>query len=246
MAQSFIKAQKALAHAIRYPDDETTFDRRRLAVYQELFFNNVEGFCSSSFPVLKSVLEKSKWNELVRSFFQQHKCETPHFIEISQEYLSYLADNQKLLPWKWCVELAHYEWVELACSVAEFPESEEFMEWTPELERGLVASVPDTSWPLAYNYPVHSISLDNCHEIEEEATFLMVYRDISDDVRFINTDAATVHLLNYVQSIEKANMEVLTQFLCSAPFEFEHEVAKQFLRQCLPELLKRRILIINN
>ena len=55
---SFQQAQFKLANIIRTGEGRISmgWNNVRLKIYQELFFNNVEGFCSTAFPVFKSLL----------------------------------------------------------------------------------------------------------------------------------------------------------------------------------------------
>jgi len=242
---SYKEIQNELANAIRHPERASPFEQRRLAVYQELFFNNVEGFCASAFPVLKSTLDEKLWLKIVRSFFQNHKSETPHFIEISEEFLSYLSEHPELLPWPWCLELAHYEWVELVSSVAKGQVSN-FSNLQEVNVEELNFIVPESTWPLAYNFPVHTISADNCQNIEQEATFIIIYRDDNEDVKFSGADALTIHLLNFAQSQELVSYDELLLFLTGPNIGLSEEQSISFLETCLLELIKRNILFVNN
>ena len=58
---------------------------------------------------------------MVRDFFSQHKSHSPYFLEISQEFLAYLQNERTPQPEDpaGMLELAHYEWVELALTVSE-------------------------------------------------------------------------------------------------------------------------------
>ena len=81
---------------------------------------SVEGFISGGFPVLRSLYEDDGWHELVRSFIGRHRCHSPYFLEISREFLEYLAQEHRLRACDppFIAELAHYEWVELALDVS--------------------------------------------------------------------------------------------------------------------------------
>jgi len=120
----FISRQYAFAAHIRDPHNNPApagIEDRRLGIYRELFFNNVEGFLSSSFPVLKQLYTEQDWLALARDFFAGHHCHSPLFLEIPREFLAYLDNErgQRDTDPPFLRELAHYEWVELALSVAE-------------------------------------------------------------------------------------------------------------------------------
>jgi len=44
--------------------------QQRLDVYRELLFNNVSGFVSSAFPVLKSLYKEHAWQQRLQLFLQ--------------------------------------------------------------------------------------------------------------------------------------------------------------------------------
>lgn len=91
---SFVETQQAFMAYIRDPDNQPApsgIESRRLKIYQELFFNNIEGFVSSAFPVLKSLYPATQWLALVRQFFVKHHCKSPYFLEISQEFLLFFT-----------------------------------------------------------------------------------------------------------------------------------------------------------
>ena len=40
---------------------------RRMDIYRELFFNNISGFLSNNFPVLRTLYELDEWTNLCRT-----------------------------------------------------------------------------------------------------------------------------------------------------------------------------------
>lgn len=120
----FTRRQFEFAAHIRDPEHQPApagIEDRRMAVYRELFYNNVESFLSGTFPVLRSLYQDTDWHLLVRDYFSHHRAQTPLFLEIPREFLNWLenersgqADDPAFL-----YELAHYEWVELALSISE-------------------------------------------------------------------------------------------------------------------------------
>ncbi len=174
---------------------------RRLAVYRDLFYNNVESFIASGFPVLRSLCDDGYWHQMVREFFATHHCKSPYFLEIGEEFLAYLQHERtpKSDDFPFLLELAHYEWVELALEIAE-----DELPATGVNPRGdLMLGVPVIS-PLAcvlsYHYPVHRISDSFIPEQPpEQPTFLVVHRDHSDVVRFVEINAVTARLFDVLK-----------------------------------------------
>ena len=118
-----LKASKhEFAAYIRDPENNPVpadVKEQRMVMYRELFFNNIEGFLSGNFPVLRKILDDQQWFALAQDFFAKHPCQSPHFSQIPEEFLDYLQnerDSSEDFPFM--LELAHYEWVEMALSIA--------------------------------------------------------------------------------------------------------------------------------
>ncbi|MBU2883943.1 putative DNA-binding domain-containing protein [Psychrosphaera sp. B3R10] len=252
------EAQLHLAQQIRtgVTQSNNKDEQRRVEIYQELFFNNLEDFCATTFPVLKSTMGTKKWLALVRSFFIEHQCETPHFIEISEEFLTYLAQSPGTLDEPWMLELAHYEWVELASATAMGDSGEDVVSdreaVVAEFDQELVAvgqfsqylvSIPESTWPLAYNYPVHTISADN-KPLEPTPTYIVVYRDPSYEIQFVGTDALTVHLMTFIQQHNQVSFTQCIDFLTSDAIQLEQGGAQQFVQQMFAEFNQRRAITL--
>jgi hypothetical protein len=218
-------------------------DKKRIEAYRELFFNNIESFLSSNFPVLRSLLNDQDWFELAQDFFSSHSCKTPYFSEIPEEFIAYLQqerNNPDDFPF--LLELAHYEWVEMALSIAQevIPPSEPQV---GEFELQPIMLSP-LAWPLAYQYPVHKISPQFIPlETPEQATFLLVYRDIVDDVHFIEINALTFQLLQQLEKQPGRNaVHYLTALVESLPQTDPDIILKHGLNT-LMELAKKTIVL---
>ncbi|GAB5451992.1 MAG: DUF2063 domain-containing protein [Halioglobus sp.] len=193
-------AQREMARYLRDPQSESApagIEPRRLQIYEELVYNNIESFLTSGFPVLYSLYEEDDWRALVRSFMQDHRCHSPYFLEISQEFLQFLLQDHQMRPCDppFLTELAHYEWVELALDV-----SEETLPSSPAV-RNLLDAVPHLSplaWSLGYQYPVHRIGRASGWP-SPAPTYLVVYRDPDDKVRFMEVNAGSARLLERVR-----------------------------------------------
>lgn len=228
---SLNQVQSQLAAHIRQPDVESGpagIDDRRLKIYRELFYNNIEGFISSGFPILRSIIPDQPWHAMVRDFIVRHRCHSPYFLEISQEFLLYLQQtySPREADPPFLLELAHYEWVELALDV-----SEEDVDAIPCHRQGdLLAGIPVVSplaWSLAYQYPVHRIGPDfQPAEAGAQATFLVVYRNRQHVVGFMQANAVTARLLELLQdSVVRSGTETLKQIAT----EMQHPQPEQIV-----------------
>lgn len=212
-----MQRQYEFAAHIRDPDHNNApaqVEDRRMKIYRELFYNNVEGFLSNAFPVLRGLMDDTHWHALARDFFARHRSHSPLFLEIPREFLNYLEQERREHPddFPFLLELAHYEWVELALSVAE---NEEQPAATMDPQGDLLTGVPVLSalaWPLSYRYPVHRISPDFVPATApEQMTYLLVYRDPHDEVGFIELNQVSARLFALLQEdATRSGLDALT------------------------------------
>jgi hypothetical protein len=206
--KSFQETQLAFAKHLRAPDlysAPPNMDDTRMGIYRELIYNNIESFIANVFPVLRSLLSDTHWHAMVRDFIHRHRCQTPYFLEISEEFLQYLMQERGLCEGDpaFLLELAHYEWIELALDVSEanIPPASAY-------PTELLLSKPRVS-PLAiclsYTYPVHKIS-PHYQPATPEPTQLVVYRNREDSVGFMAINTITLRLLSLLQTNTRENL----------------------------------------
>jgi len=205
MSQNFKSTQLAFAAYIRDPQQNpmpVDVAESRMAMYRALFFNNIEGFLSGNFPVLRALLNDEQWLALTQDFYAKHPCHTPYFLQIPAEFLSYLQhERQCETDFPFMLELAHYEWVEMALATSQ----EEVVTHDKNLDELLnhAIALSPLAWPLAYQYPVHKIGPDFLPlAASAQSTFIVVYRDIDDDVNFIEITVLTYRMLELIQAQE--------------------------------------------
>jgi uncharacterized protein len=182
---------------------------RRMKVYTQLLYNNLESFLLACFPVLREVLGKRKWDKLVRAFFAGHRCHTPYFRQIPEEFLQYLQSRPEILadyP-PFTLSLAHYEWVELDLSVSQREPEWARIDSKGDLLKGRPVLNPVLA-SLRYEWPVHRIG-SKSRPTEREETFLLVYRAEDHDVRFLAINAATARLVALVETGKKTGRQAL-------------------------------------
>lgn len=220
----FQRTQAAFAAYIRDPEGvipPSDVPCQRMAAYRDLFFNNIENFIATAFPVSKSVLGEEAWRSLIRDFYRGHHCKTPLFIEIAEEFLEYLSNerSEESVDPPFLLELAHYEWVELALAVSE--------EEPPEAGNASGASILDdcvflspVAWPVAYRFPVHRIGPNFKPSAPDGTlTFLVVYRNQEDLVRFMELNQVSYRLL---QSLDDSPGLTVREHLLMIAQELQH------------------------
>lgn len=201
----FQQKQYAFAAHIRDPEHNPApgdVEDRRMAIYRELFFNNLHNLIGNTFPVIRKLHDPDKFRALIRNFMITHHAQTPYFLEIPQEFLAFLENEYELHDddFPFLIELAHYEWVELALSVSEESNDRESIDPDGDLLEGIpVRSV--LAWSFAYQFPVHRISNDyQPTEPGETPTFLAVCRKSNEDMDFMELNPVTARLLEMIDA----------------------------------------------
>lgn len=232
----FQRMQQAFAAAIRDPRDRSgpsSAPLHRLQIYRQLAYNNVESFLSTGFPIVKAILGDG-WPPLIQDFLRRRRRQTPYLFELGQEFPAYLQNERgpNIEDSSFLLELAHYEWVELAVLIDEAPPPEE----NPALiEEPLSHTIclSELAWP-AYRFPVHRIGPDFQLAVPpDEQTFLLVYRDRSDEVNFLEIGAGAYQLLDALQQAGPIEASLILSKTASAS-----DIDRGTLRRAHEELLR--------
>ncbi|BDM63937.1 DUF2063 domain-containing protein [Shewanella sp. NFH-SH190041] len=192
-------------------------DARHMQIYQDLFFNNMEGFVASAFPVLKTLYREAEWLALIRDFFIHHDCSSPIFADIAAEFLSYLNSRGATLQQQrpFILELAHYEHLELVVSIAQ---DDEGLSVTPLLQDSDNLVLAPSAKLAQYHFEVQRICVDfQPQEAAQSPQFFCVYRDLADDVQFLALVPMTAMVLAYLadhpgMTLSQIQQWALTQF----------------------------------
>lgn len=220
----FMQKQLEFAAHIRNPEKyprPLDVAPQRMNVYNELFYNNVEDFMASSFPVLRNIMEDTTWHTLIRDYFEKHRSTTPLFPEMPREFLKYLENEREAKhdDYPFLLELAHYEWVELALSLLDQEIDNSKVNPDGDLLSGIPVLSP-LAWPLTYHYPVQQIGPDFLPESPAETpTFLLVYRDVDHAVHFMNINPVTARLLQLIQEDQGQSGEEMLKLIAN---ELDH------------------------
>lgn len=245
----FVRQQYAFTAHIRNPEKNPRphdVEERRMKIYRELFYNNAEGFMANTYPVLRQITTDKHWHAMIRDYFANHLSHTPLFPEMPREFLKYLEHERKPHPddAPFMLELAHYEWVELALSILD-----EDIDLSEINTKGdLLAGIPVISplaWVLSYHYPVHKISPEfQPRTPDDPLTHLVVYRDHFHDVNFIVLNPVTTRLLQLIN--QDNNRSTGHALLTQIAHELKHPQPETVINggaQILNDLRKRDVIL---
>ncbi|PVZ43659.1 DUF2063 domain-containing protein [Pseudomonas sp. CC120222-01a] len=200
--------QFRLARHLRDPERHgppAGLEDRRLRLYRELFYGNIEALLAGSFPVLRTSLGDQRWHARVHDFYASYRCRSPLFTKVADAFVDYLQGIEPDTPWQ--RELAHYELIEsqLYLSDAKDPDHDPH----GDLLRGepLLSS---TARVLAYRWPVERIG-PAYQPLEAPAlpTLLLVYRDAALQVRFARLSPMAYRLLTQVRGNGRERLQAL-------------------------------------
>ncbi|KTD48166.1 hypothetical protein Lqui_2082 [Legionella quinlivanii] len=192
MSNSIKILQTTFTSSLR--QSEQLADTSRINLYHNLVFSSFNDLIKPCFPVLKSILSVSLWEELIRDFIQKHPVSTPLFYQIPGEFVRFLQESANLSRHPpFLADLAHYEWMELVIELA-------VEEQIPVIKVPPLRSVfrfSSTAAMRHYHYPVEQIS-QNYLPQQPEDSFLIIWRDANDKVEFMKISAFVYHLLNHM------------------------------------------------
>lgn len=202
----FIRLQRAFTRYLRNPERETPpagHEERRLAIYRNAIFANVEGLMKDNYPRVREVMDETDWNTMLRDYLIRHVSISNAFVDVPLEFLNYLETerNEPADPAFLC-ELAHFEWLETLIGA-----DERRIDLT-DIDRGgdLISGVPVANPILkvvTYRFPVHVIGPEyRSTEAPSVRTRIAAYRDLDNRYGFLDLNDASARLLELVVEAE--------------------------------------------
>lgn len=180
------------------------FAPQGVAVYADLLYNKFNESLELCFPVTHAILGEKAWQQLLKSFIARHRCLSPYYRQIPDEFIRYLQTewvNHTELPY--LLELAHFEWVELILAITD---AEPVIQYESTVNDWLACHpvFAPVLQLLHYAYPVQRIN-ENCQPTTppEQATHILGFRDKEDAVQFIELNRATARLVTILHDTDE-------------------------------------------
>jgi uncharacterized protein len=161
---AFLAYQHQFFHYLRQPEQEGLTDSlpANIGIYARLIYGKFDGSLSTCFPISKVVLGDELWRQLVRTFIREHRCQSPLYREIPDEFIEFLINKPPPELPEYLVDLAHFEWMELVLETARsnsISNLDESLETCDVLED--IPVLNPVLHILRYRYPVHTFTLEN-------------------------------------------------------------------------------------
>lgn len=238
----FIAYQRHFVDYLRDPDGNEDLSKqlpKQIGIYARLLHNKFEDSLNICFPVCRELLGLERWQQLVTLFIKEHRCESPLYREIPDEFIDYLLNEKPglVLP-DFLKELAHFEWMELVLETAQGKLFDANLE-----PADLFAAVPVINpvlTVLTYRYPVHKMmpqseswlrwqNWQQTVPVDENApVYLFGIRDDQYRIQFIETNPATVRLVELLQEGFRTGEQAASQLA----LELRSKDNGQFLEFC--------------
>lgn len=213
-APHFSEYQAAFAARIRDPRGASRppgAPAKRMRVYEELLFNNLEGFLLACYPVTRKLLGARAWKKTARRFFRESRCHSPLFRDIPKAFLDWMEEYAGALfpELPFLPEFMHYEWLELGVSISPEEPDPAAIEPEGDLLSGRPALNP-TARLACYRYPVHRIGPRFRPGAPDGQTWCyLLHRDADDAVRFTALNPVSARLLELIRTERPRGREAL-------------------------------------
>ena len=200
--ESMKQLQIEFADYIRNPNKNQVPDgieTRRMKVYADLFYSSISSLLAGTFPIIREIYKDNEWEILVRDFYRKENNHTPHFPEISREFVAFLKHHDLPKQHPFLAELAHYEWGELAIDIDKRELNKQVDLSIDELNSNVIVTSPLARLNV-YQYPVHQISkqFQPLEKLDQEI-YILVYRNIEDVVKFVELNTVSAVLFEKLQ-----------------------------------------------
>ena len=244
----FQKLQINFTQHLRDPEKKPIpkgIENRRMLIYRDLLFNNLNGFLTGNFPVLYELYRKEAWLRLVRAFFVQYRCQSPYFVEIPKEFIHFLESVYQPTEEDpaFLLELAHYEWMEVVLMTAKQEPDWQQIDRYGDLLEGIPVFSP-LAYCLNYQWPVHQIRADFQPETPlDQPISIIIYRDVEDSVKFIETNPVTARLIQLMQAETGQNGSALMRQIAEELQHPEPDIVLQGGHQILLKLHHAQIVL---
>ena len=251
---SFLSYQHQFVNYLRNPltnESLPTTLPTRVNVYARLLHSKFDGSLRTCFPIVRKLLGDTHWQLLIVDFIRVHRCQSPLYREIPDEFIDYLMnENSRIELPEFIIDLAHYEWMELVLETEKPSHSDNIFPVNDDLLT-IIPALNPVLHILHYRYPVQTISASDQRwknwknhptPYEQETVILAGIRDTHYNVQFIELNAITARLIELLQEGVGTGEQVLLKLAAEMHYEV-HETILPFGIDILQQLKTQQVII---
>lgn len=241
----FQATQLAFTAYLRSGDADKPRDRRQ-AIYRDGFYKNIYRAVSDIFPVAKRIAGEPRWGMMAREFIRETQLQTPYFHELGEEFLHYLMHLRTPLATDhpFLIEVAHFDWIQFALYIADAELPPQRAASTPT--EGSLWEASPLALGLTYSYPIHSIDESNLQpQAGSTPTHLLAYRNRSDEVEVLATDALSLRIVQLLQAHERITCQQQSQLLADEFGTISPDMLQGRVQEILVFLAEKEIVFFN-
>lgn len=198
----FARLQRAFTRHLRDPQQAAPpgqHEERRLAIYRNAVYANIEHFMSDNYPRVRAVTDATRWQDMVRDYLIRHAARASAFVDLPLEFLAYLEHERRdpADPPFLC-ELAHFDWLETLIGTDERRIEMSGIDAGGDLLEGIPVANPILTM-VTYRFPVHAITPEyQPHQPPPRPTRIAAFRDPDNLYGFLDLNGPAARLLGLI------------------------------------------------
>ena len=185
----------------------------RLPHYRRLVYNVVKDALQTTYPISVKYIDSDIWEDIVYSFFSEHKCQEPQVWRMPFEFYEFCKTNNydEKYDLPFLNNLLFFEWIEVELYMMEdisFPQFNDSDDWLTKR----IAINPEHKI-IKLEYPVHMEKPFDAANKKGDY-FLLIYREKETGrIQFTNLSVLFTFLIENIVLAEKTLDEILSDIL---------------------------------
>lgn len=183
------------------PNDLIDINKENLYQYRRLVFNIAADIVETAYPITYSFMDRDVWDDLVYTYFNEHKCQTTQVWRMPLEFYEYCLEKnvREKLNIPFLNDLLYFEWLEMEVHTMEdigYPNVKEKGDWMNDA----IALNPEHKL-IPLEYPVHTTAPGEELAAKKGNYFLLIYREKeSGNVQFVDLSMFYTYILENIKN----------------------------------------------
>lgn len=169
----------------------------RLHNYRRLIYNIIDDAIENAYPIARNIIPSEQWQEMVDTFIAEHKCQHPQIMHMPGEFIAFTDEFNYAEKFNipFLHDLLHFEWVEVLVHTMKDQVIPDFNEDGNLLTEQLIFS--PYFQMIELEYPIHRLRSTSMEDAKG-LYYILVYRQESGTVQYVELNQLTAYLLNSI------------------------------------------------